>query len=52
MPFVYLLSGGVAWRGLAPSETYRFCRAIEDVFLPWWGSLAMFAKIVLVKGQG
>ena len=47
MPFSYLLSGGVSLRALAPSWSYRLCRAIEDCFKSerW----AMFAVIDLER---
>jgi len=49
MPFVYLLSGGVSLRSLAPSWTYAPFRAIERGLQPWMNRLAMFALIVLEK---
>ncbi len=49
MPFVYLLSGGVSIRFSMPSLSYRIIRAVEDLVRPWRDSLAMFAKIVLLR---
>lgn len=49
MPFVYLLSGGVSLKSLAPSWTYAAIRAIEKRLSYFLDHLAMFAMIVLKK---
>jgi SAM-dependent methyltransferase len=48
-PFCYLLSGGVSFRSLVPGYTYNIIRKIENLSQPWMNSLAMFAKIILVR---
>jgi hypothetical protein len=49
MPFLYLASGGVAWRSLMPGSTFKFWRELENVLAPWMDKLAMFAQIVLSR---
>ena len=49
MPFRYLVSGGVSMRSLMPGWTFGFWRWLETFLRPWMGSLAMFARIVLVR---
>jgi len=51
MPFVYLLSGGVLLKNLAPSWAYAPIRAIEKGLEPIMDRLAMFALIVLKKNH-
>ena len=49
MPFVYLLSGGVSLRALAPGWMYGFCRRLERRLNQCrWG---MFALIVLERTE-
>jgi SAM-dependent methyltransferase len=50
MPFSYLVSGGVALRGLMPAATYPLWRGLEKVLSPAIGRLAMFAHVVLERG--
>jgi SAM-dependent methyltransferase len=47
MPFRYLLSGGVSWRGLAPGWSFGVWRQLENTLDRWSDQLAMFAQIVL-----
>jgi SAM-dependent methyltransferase len=47
MPFRYLLSGGVAFRSLAPSRSFGLWRQLENAVARWNNQLAMFAQIVL-----
>lgn len=49
MSFRYLLSGGLAMRGLMPAWTFGFWRQMESVLTGRKGMWAMFANIVLVK---
>jgi SAM-dependent methyltransferase len=49
MPFLYLLSGGMALRSLAPGWMFEFWQGVEKLLAPWMGRLAMFAFIVLRK---
>jgi SAM-dependent methyltransferase len=49
MPFRYLLSGGVSYRGLMPALTFSLWRGIESGLRPWNRWLAMFAKVVLER---
>jgi SAM-dependent methyltransferase len=49
MPFRYLLSGGVAQRGVMPGFTFGGWRWLEARLDRWAPSLAMFARIVLVR---
>lgn len=51
MPFRYPLSGGVSLRALAPAWSYGLWRGCEDLLAPWMDRLAMFARIVLVRGE-
>jgi SAM-dependent methyltransferase len=47
MPFLYLLSGGVSLRPLAPDWSWGFWRAVERLFpAQGWG---MFAQITLLR---
>ncbi len=48
MPLVYLLSGGVAFRGFVPGCFFGAVRSVERL-LPWERTAAMFAKIVLTR---
>jgi hypothetical protein len=50
MPFVYLLSGGVSLRSLAPGWSFGPIRAVERGLSRWGRHLAMFALIVLRRG--
>ena len=47
MPFAYLLSGGVAYRGPIPGWSYRPLRGLERALGRWQERLAMFALLVL-----
>lgn len=49
MPFRYLLSGGVSRRSLMPGFTFPWWRWVEARFQPWASTLAMFARIVVVR---
>jgi len=49
MPLRYIVSGGVRLRSLMPGFTFGFWRGIETLLHPLRGSLAMFARIVLVR---
>jgi SAM-dependent methyltransferase len=51
MPFRYLVSGGVSTRSLIPGWTFAYLRRVERILQPWMRTWAMFAHIVLVKGQ-
>ncbi len=48
-PFVYLLSGGVSMRSLAPGCSYSFIRKLESLLKPAMNHIAMFATIVVEK---
>jgi SAM-dependent methyltransferase len=48
-PFRYLLSGGLSYRQLVPSFTYRLVKVIEYLLSPVKNWLAMFQTIVLQK---
>jgi SAM-dependent methyltransferase len=50
MPLRYLLSGGVSLRSLMPGWSFGLWRGAEGLLGPWMGDLAMFARIVLVRG--
>jgi SAM-dependent methyltransferase len=52
MPIAYLLSGGVSLRALAPGASYALVRGVERLADPWRDRLAMFARIVLERGNG
>ena len=49
MPLVYLLSGGVSLRSLAPGWSYSMWRSLEKMLHPRIHQLAMFACIILCK---
>ena len=49
MPFRYLLSGGVSMRSFMPGFTFPFWRWIEARVRRWDSTLAMFARIVLIR---
>lgn len=49
MPLRYLLSGGVSMRSLQPGCATGFWRGIERFMQPMNKSLAMFARIVLLR---
>jgi hypothetical protein len=51
-PFCYILSGGVSMRSLCPGAAFGFWRGVEAMAHPLRGSLAMFARITLVKATG
>jgi SAM-dependent methyltransferase len=51
MPFLYLLSGGVGDRSLAPSWMYPLAVGFERLVEPAMGRLAMFAHIVLRRSD-
>jgi SAM-dependent methyltransferase len=46
-PFCYLLSGGVAFKGILPGALYPLCRWLENCVQPLNHLLSMFATIVL-----
>lgn len=50
-PFVYLLSGGVRYKQLVPSFSYRLFKVIEKLFIPLNNMLGMFVTIELVKDK-
>ena len=50
MPLRYLLSGGVSLRALMPGWSFPLWREAEMRLEPWMDRLAMFARIVLVRG--
>lgn len=49
MPFRYLISGGVGFRGVAPSITFRFWRRLEQWLSPFHDQLGMFGFVVLER---
>jgi SAM-dependent methyltransferase len=49
MPLRYVLSGGVRLRSLMPGFTFGLWRGVESLLHPFRNSLAMFARIVLVR---
>lgn len=49
MPFRYLLSGGVTYRGFVPAWTFPLWRGMEAILQPLSRHLAMFALIVLQR---
>jgi hypothetical protein len=49
MPFLYILSGGISNRSLAPGWLFDPLKSIEDTLEPWNHKLAMFASIQLVR---
>ena len=51
MPLVYLLSGGVSYRGFLPGWSFAFWKGVEKAFTRVLGSTAMFARIVLVRTE-
>ena len=51
MPLRYLLSGGMAMRGLMPPWTFGLWRFAEAGLSPLMGLCAMFAQIVLVRAE-
>ena len=51
MPFRYLLSGGVSLRALVPGWSFGLWRRMENVLGRWNSQLAMFAQIVLRRGD-
>jgi SAM-dependent methyltransferase len=51
MPFRYLLSGGVSLRSLMPAWTFGFWKCVEAALTPCMPLLAMFALVVLEKGD-
>jgi SAM-dependent methyltransferase len=52
MPLRYLLSGGIATRGLLPGWSFRPARWVEQALRPWTQQLAMFAAVTLVRTEG
>ena len=48
-PFLYLLSGGVSMKNLAPAGLFPFIRRLEAALTPFMRYIAMFANIVLIK---
>ena len=50
-PFRYLLAGGVSHPALTPGWTFGFWRGVESLLRPVLPRLAMFARIVLVRGE-
>lgn len=51
MPLRYLVSGGVSLRGLVPAASYPLWRGLERVLSPFRDRLAMFAHVVLERGE-
>jgi SAM-dependent methyltransferase len=51
MPFRYLVSGGISTRALMPGWAFSAWRWLENALRPWMKDLAMFALIVLEKGE-
>ncbi len=51
MPFRYLVSGGVSLRALMPGWTFGAWRGLERMIDPWMKTWAMFALIVLRRGD-
>ncbi len=51
MPFVYLASGGVSMRSMAPGWSYAFWRLLEKLASPWSAELSMFAYIQLDRRE-
>jgi SAM-dependent methyltransferase len=51
LPFRYLVSGGVAMRGLMPGFTHRAWARLERALQPQMHTLGMFAFISLRKGE-
>lgn len=51
MPLCYLLSGGVSLRSLMPGWSFGLWRGVEGLLDPWANDLAMFARIVLIRGD-
>jgi SAM-dependent methyltransferase len=51
MPLRYLLSGGVSLRSLMPGWSFGLWRGAEGLLEPYMGDLAMFARIVLIRGE-
>jgi len=49
MPFRYLASGGVSMRALSPERTFNLWTRIESSLQPRMSSLAMFARIQLIR---
>jgi hypothetical protein len=49
MPFAYLLSGGVSLKSFVPGRCFKTCRKLEQMLKPWMKSVAMFAKITLIR---
>jgi SAM-dependent methyltransferase len=49
MPFRYLVSGGVSTPSLMPGWSHWFWRWLETWLTPWMVSLAMLAKIELLR---
>jgi SAM-dependent methyltransferase len=49
MPFAYLISGGMSFRGFLPGMFYGWIRFLERLFTPYLPRLAMFALITLQK---
>jgi len=50
-PFCYLLSGGVSFRSLMPECLFSLWQWIENALNLWIHSLAMFAKICLIRRE-
>ena len=48
-PFRYLLSGGLSYRELLPSFSYRWVRQLERLTLPLSNHIGMFQTIVVQK---
>ena len=49
MPFRYLVSGGISMRTLSPERMFNVWRKIEHCLQPWMRSIAMFARIQLIR---
>jgi SAM-dependent methyltransferase len=50
-PFVYILSGGVSFRGLMPGFSYEPWKRLENLLKRWIDKLGMFASIELSRIQ-
>jgi hypothetical protein len=51
MPLRYLLSGGISLRTLMPGWTFAAWRGVERVLMPVMDDVAMFARILLRRGD-
>ena len=49
MPFCYIASGGLSFRGLFPRASFKWFRRAEKLLSPFMEALAMFAVIKLER---